>query len=778
MHNSPAFFKSKFAFCLQNIKTAALVFCAVSALVLGWAVGPVLAQSYQFENVNVTGNMQVEDATVLRYAAVPTGAALAGGELNAAFQRLVGSGLFETVTLTPSGGRLTIDVVEYPIINVISFEGNARINDEKLATMISLASRQTYSPAKAEAAAKALTEAYVQAGRVAASVKPQVIRRSGNRVDLVFEIAEGKVVEIERLAFVGNRNFSDWRLRQTLQTKQAGLLRQFVQRDTLIPDRIELDKRLLKDFYTSRGYIDFNVLNASADLTRERDGYFVTFTVQEGLRYEFDKVQVISDIPEINAEDFTNLISAKPGQFYTPMAIDRTVRRMESLALQRGLQFVSAEPRIKRNYEKQTIDVNFALIKAPRIFVERIDIKGNVTTLDSVIRRQFRTAESDPFNPRELRQAAERLRALGFFADAQVTTSSGSSDDQVLINVNVVEKPTGSLGFGVSYSVTSGTGFNLNLSENNFLGRGQALSLNLNRGTATQDAFVYFSEPAFLGRNMTFKVSGGQASSSGNSASYNTDKLSFSPEISFPVGEMSRFSLKINLERTEISKVDPTNIILNADEGKVNDFSLGYSHTYDDRKSGLNASGGVLVRVNQDFSGFSGDIAAVRTQVFALAEKTVLNDAVSLRIVSEGGVYDRSNGNSRLTERFYARGKLRGFENNGIGPRDLNSPKDALGGNYFASVRLESDFPIGFPEEYGITGGVFYDTGSVWGLNNKTGRGISNTVDDSFHLRSAAGFSIFWSTPIGPLRFNWSRALEKQSYDRVQDFDLTLSTQF
>ena len=775
MHNSPAFFKSKFTFCLQNIKTAALVFCTVSALWLGWAVGPVLAQSYQFENVNVTGNMQVEDATVLRYAAVPTGVALTGGELNAVFQRLVGSGLFETVTLTPSGGRLTIDVVEYPIINLISFEGNGRINDERLATLISSASRQVYSPAKAETDAKALTEAYVEAGRIAASVKPQVIRRSGNRVDLVFEITEGKVVEIERLAFVGNRSFSDWRLRQTLQTKQAGLLRQLVQRDTLVPDRIEFDKRLLKDFYTSRGYIDFSVLNASADLTRERDGYFVTFTVQEGLRYEFDKAEVISDIPEINAEDFTNLISVKSGQVYTPTAIDLTVRRIESLALQRGFQFVSAEPRIKRNYEKQTIDVDFALIKAPRIFVERIIIKGNVTTLDRVIRRQFRTAESDPFNPRELSQAAERLRALGFFADAQVTTSSGSSGDQVLIDVNVVEKPTGSLGFGVSYSITSGTGFNFNMSENNFLGRGQALSLNLSSGTATTNAFVSFSEPAFLGRDMTFRVSAGQASSSGDSASYDTSKLYFSPVVLFPFGEITSMSVKLSIDETDISNVDDDNIILNADEGALTDFSLGYGLRYDTRKTGLNESGGLLVRFDQDFSGLVGDIDATRTAVFALAEKTILNDAVSLRIIGEGGVYERRNGNSRLTERFFARGKLRGFENNGIGPRDSGADTDALGGNYFASVRLETDFPLGLPEEYGMNGGAFYDMGSVWGLDDTAG---VNTVDDDFHLRSAAGVSLFWSTPIGPLRFNWSRAVKKQSYDQVQNFDLTLSTKF
>jgi outer membrane protein insertion porin family len=392
-----------------------------------------------------------------------------------------------------------------------------------------------------------------------------------------------------------------------------------------------------------------------------------------------------------------------------------------------------------------------------------------------VIRRQFRTAESDPFNPRELSQAAERLRALSFFADAQVTTSSGSSDDQVLIAVNVVEKPTGSLGFGVSYSVTSGTGFNFNLLEKNFLGRGQALSLNLSRGTATTDMFVSFSEPAFFGRDLTFRVSGGKSSSSANSASYDTDKVSFSPEISFPVGEMSRLSLNVSFDETDITNVDDTNIILDGDEGSESNFSLGYAISYDNRKTGLNASGGVFLRLNQDFSGLAGDVEATRTSVFALAEKTVLNDAVNLRIIGEGGVYDRTNGNSLLTERFYAGGKLRGFEYNGIGPRDDGAATDALGGNYFASVRMETDFPIGLPEEYGITGGAFYDMGSVWGLDDTAG---VTAVDDDFHLRSAAGLSVFWLTPIGPLRFNWSRAIEKKSYDKVQNFDLTLSTKF
>jgi outer membrane protein insertion porin family len=751
--------------------------------VAGLATGlslPASAQSFEFSSVQVSGNVFFEEATVRRYAAVPLGQPLSAAELNAAYQRLVNSGIFELVTLTPLGDRLDIEVVEYPVINVIAFEGNTQIKDENLAAMIGSASSDVYSPAKAEADAQTLILAYLEAGRVAASVEPRVIRRSGSRVDLVFEIAEGKVVEIERLGFVGNRSFSDRRLRQILKTKQAGLLRQLVMRDTLIPERINLDKRLLKDFYLSRGYIDFNILNASADLTRERDGYFVTFTVREGLHYKFKKAKIVSEIPGVNADDFVKLISVKEGQSYTPSAIDLTIRRIESLIIKRGSDFISVDPRIKRNLADQTINVDFVLVKAQRIFVERIDIHGNVATLDRVIRNQFRSAEGDPFNKRELQQTAERLRALGFFADVAISSQTGSSSDQKIIDLAVVEKPTGSLSFGFAYSVSTGVGLNLSLSEANFLGRGQSLTLKLTTGTSNEDIYVSFSEPTFLNRDLTFNLSAGKSSTTGSSASYNTSNQMFLPQLSFPMGEMGRFSVNANYDKSEISKVDTTNPILLLDQGKQTIFSLGYGLSYDTRKSGLNPTGGVLIKFDQDFSGLTGDIKSMRTRFLGMVEGSVMKEAVSYRMISEGGVYKRTNGNSRLTERFFARGKIRGFDRNGIGPRDYHEnvvSQDALGGNYFASLKMEADFPIGMPEEYQITGGVFYDMGSVWGLDNTTGY-ADFTVDDGFHLRQVAGLSVFWTTPVGPLRFNWTKALQSQGYDKVQNFDLTLSTKF
>ena len=246
---------------------------------------PAIAQVFAFSTVRIEGNSRVDAATILSYAGIARGQEVSAGGLNDAYQRLARSGLFETVELVPQGSTLVIRVTEYPFVNIINFEGNKRLKDEELAGIVQSQSRKVYSPSTAEADAAAIAEIYRIRGRLAATVTPKIIRRDGNRVDLVFEITEGKVVEIERLSFVGNKAFSDRRLRQVLETKQAGFLRALIQRDTFVAERLEVDKQVLTDFYRSRGYIDFQVTDASAETARERDATFVTFTVREGLPY-------------------------------------------------------------------------------------------------------------------------------------------------------------------------------------------------------------------------------------------------------------------------------------------------------------------------------------------------------------------------------------------------------------------------------------------------------------------------------------------------------------
>ena len=762
------------------IRQTAISVFLVLAMICGAFLTKADAQTYQFTTVAVVGNQRVEAATILNYAGIGRGQTVTAGDINDAYQRIVNSGLFEDVSVEPQGAKLVITVREFPTINVINFEGNDKLKDEDLQTIVKSQSRRVYSPSVAEADAAAITEAYRQTGRMAATVEPKIIRRSDNRVDLVFEVTEGRVIEVERLSFVGNRNFSDRRLRQILSTKQAGLLRLFVASDTFVADRIEFDKQLLRDFYLARGYVDFQVVDASAEFSRERDAFFLTFSLKEGQSFKVGKVSATSDVAEVDADEFQASLKLRSGVTYSPTIIEYNIARLENLALQKGLNFIRIDPRITRNDRDLSLDVEFVVTRGPRIFVERIDIEGNNTTLDRVIRRQFRTVEGDPFNPREVREAAERIRALGYFADAQVDAQQGSSSDQVIVNVDVQEKPTGSVSIGASYGVTSGLGFNIGFSESNFLGRGQFLSASINTASSTKDSSFSFVEPAFLGRDLRFRVAGYYRESTSNYSSYDTRNVGFSTGVEFPVSENGRLEFRYRVSEDSLLNVstDSSEILQREAvfKGMITS-ALGYSYSYDTRGTGLNPNAGVLVRFGQDIGGFGGDTKMISTTALALAETKVWHEDVTLRAIVEGGAVHALSGGTRVTDRYFANGKIRGFEPNGLGPRDLNAVnEDALGGNLFAVARFEAEFPLGLPQEYGISGGAFFDVGSVWSLDDVAGTG--GAVDDTLHLRSAVGLSLFWDTPVGPLRFNFSRAISKQTYDREQNFDLTISTKF
>ena len=753
---------------------AVAVFAAVSGAWLAVAL-PAAAQTYSFSTVRVEGNVRVEAATIVKFAGIARGAALSAGALNDAYQRVVDSGLFERVELVPSGGTLVIRVTERPTINAISFEGNRLLKDEALAKMVKSQARRVFSPAQAEADANVIAEAYSAVGRYSARIEPRIIQRSDNRVDLVFEIREGRVTEVERVSFTGNRAFSDRRLRQVLGTKQAGFLRQIIQRDTYAPERIDLDKQMLVDFYRSRGFIDAQVTAATPEISRERDGFFLTFAVVEGQRFRIGRVTTVSEYEGVDPAAYERQTRVRPGTWYSPTAIDETITRMEGVAQQQRATFLRVEPRITRNEAEGTLDIAFVLSKGPRVFVERIDIEGNATTLDQVIRRQFRTVEGDPLNQREIRQAAERIRALGYFKTAEVTAKDGSSPDQVVVDVNVEEQPTGSLSFGLSYGAENGAGINIGFSESNFLGRGQFVGINITTGAKNNDSSIVFVEPSLLNRDLKFRFSTSYTTSNQNNESYDTRVISFSPALEFPLGERSRLELRYSYTDNEMSRYRGTSAIVAAEtaQGALATSALGYTYSYDSRIVGLNPNSGLLVRFSQDFGGVGGDVKSIRTTASATAQTKVLNEEVTLRATVEGGALSMISGSSRTIDRFAGSSRVRGFDPNGYGPRDIGaSSNDALGGKYFAAVRLDAEFPLGLPEEYGITGGVFADFGSVWGLDNAPG------VDDGFNLRSSVGLSFLWNSGIGPLRFNFAKAIRKENYDKERVFDLSISTKF
>lgn len=744
------------------------------------------AKDYKISNVEIKGNLRIETSTIESILDINGQVDWSTARLNDAIQDIRASGLFATVSADVSDGSLLITVVENPTVNSVIFEGNARADDDSLRPLVQTQARRVYSIGQVRDDANAIAAAYADQGRISASVEPRIIRRADNRVDVVFEIIEGGVVEIERISFIGNRAFSDRRLRRVIRTKQAGPLRMLVQRDTFVEDRIEFDKQLLKDFYLERGYVDFEVLSVSSELSKTRGSFFVTFQIQEGQQFQFGEVKSTTLLPNVTLQDFQTAINIKKGKLFSPKALENTVTRMERQALDLGLDFIRVAPRLIRNEQALTLDVSLEISQGTKLFVERINIKGNTTTLDRVIRRQFEVVEGDPFNPRQIRRTSERIRGLKLFGSADVTTRKGSAPNKIVIDVVVTEKPTGSLSFGANYNSADGAGIVGNFKESNFLGRGQAVGLNLSTTSGTNNLGISLTEPALLSRDLSLKFGANYRTTVSNNALYDTDSFNLSSQLTFPISDNGRLGAKIFNESELIKNVTTGSTIIQNDallERRTN-YGLGYVYSLDNRRTGLNPKAGTFLNFSQDF-GLAGDDNFVRSNLRLGAETYVQNDDIRLTAVLESGALAFESGKaSRITDRYFMSARsFRGFAPGGLGPRQkgINASSipydDAIGGDYYAVARLETQFPLGLPEEYGIDFGAFVDVGSVWGLDSSL-RSASGVLYDSFQTRAVLGVTMFWTTAIGPLRFNWTDAVSKEQYDVEQSFDLTISTSF
>jgi len=737
------------------------------------------AQTFTISEIEIVGNQRIEADTIESYISLSKGQNFEADEINAAYQRLLKSGLFESVKFDENDGILKVTVVEYPTINRIYFEGNVRIQGSVLEKVVKSKEKYVLDAQTVEQDRKNIAETYAVTGRLAARINPKVIKKSENRVDLIFEIFEGGVIEIQKIGIVGNKAFSDRRLRRVLSTKQAGLFRTFVRSDTFVEERIEFDKRVLKEFYISRGFVDFRVNSVNAELTEERDGYFVVFNITEGQQFSVGNVAVETSLKELDTDQYYEILKLKTGSIYSAQVMELDVEKIERLALKNGLNFIRVRPKITKDRSSLALNVTYSIERGPRVILERINLAGNTATLDKVIRRQFRAAEGDPFSARRIRQATDRIRSLGFFETVDVSAREGKRKDSVIVDVLVKEKPTGSVSLGGSYSTSSGFGILLEYAERNFLGRGQDFRLKYNSGVGSRTYSLGFIEPEFLSPGLSLGLSSRFTETQKENANYDTTILDVSPQVSFPISDYSKISVSVGYNETELrNAVNVGSIIQNEVElGQDERAYSRISYTYNTLRDGLDPNFGVVLKLSQEVSGFTGDGESSKTSALARLQRKILNEEVLVKGTLEGGVLNY--GNSRVTDRFFLGSELiRGFEPGGIGPREIVNEgeviNDALGGNTFAVLRLEAEFSLGLPEEYGIDGGIFFDVGNLWSLDNIN----ENVIYDDGSWRSVLGASLFWKTPIGPLRFNFSRPLQKETFDREQNFDLTIRTQF
>jgi outer membrane protein insertion porin family len=728
--------------------------------------------------IQIQGNVRAEPETIRSYLQLKEGQQFDAAAADRSLKALFATGLFSDVSIEMQGSTLVVKVTENPIINRVAFEGNSKIEDDKLRDEVQSKPRQVFTRARVQSDVERILSIYRRSGRYNASVEPKIIKLEQGRVDLVFEINEGDVTGVQRISFVGNEHFSDGTLRGKIRTSESAWWRFLSSDDRYDPDRLNLDRELLRKFYLSEGYADFRVVSAVAELAPNREGFFITFTISEGERYKFGKVDVSTRFQGLDIDVLKSYLTMSEGEWYNANEVEKTVAALTDVVGSLGYAFVDVRPNIRRNKDTLTIDVTFDIQEGPRVYVERINISGNTRTLDKVIRREFRLAEGDAFSTAKVRRSQERLRNLGFFEKVDIAAAPGSTPDKTNLEVQVVEQSTGDISFGAGYSTTSGILGDISLKERNLLGKGQELRLGVSVGSLSTLVDFSFTEPYFLDRPMAAGFDAFLTSNDRQSvASYNDASIGFALRAGWAYTEHTKQAVRYTLRQTNIYNVQPwASYVVQANAGLslVNEFAETVA--WDTRDTRINATKGVLVRNSVALATAPGTQQYIRTTADAVYYQTIIEDFVASVGGSVGAVFPYNYTSLTLNNLFFIGGDtLRGFAVGGIGPRDSNTG-DALGGTYFYTGTTELSFPIGLPKELGIFGKAFVDVGSLWGLGGAAS--YSTTVLTSNTMRVATGVGIQWISPFGPIRIDYAWPVVQDPWDKTQNFRFSFGTRF
>jgi len=797
----------------RGLLTALLVLSTVPlSLGLSASFGEFSARAQGvIQDIRVEGSKRVEPETVRSYLTFSTGDAYDPAQIDESLKVLFATGLFQDVRIRREGATIVIIVLENPIVSRVAFEGNREIEDDTLSSEVQLKPRAVYTRARVQSDVQRILDLYRRQGLYAAQVDPKIINLDNNRIDVVFEINEGPTTKVRAINFIGNSAFSDSQLRYVISTTQTNILSFLKGTNIYDPDRLSLDRELLRQFYMKSGYADVRIISATADLDRDGRGFFITFTVEEGARYRFGAIEIESALPSLNIDGLRRYILARSGRVFNADKVEKTLEALTLGVSLQGYAFGQVKPRFERDESTYTMNIVFVIDEGPRVYIERINIVGNFRTEDNVIRRQFRLAEGDAFNRLLVETSRKRLRALGFFKTVEVETEPGSAPDRVVILVKVVEQPTGELSFGAGYSTSEGVIGDVSITERNLMGKGQYVRLGFSGSLDRAQVDFSFTEPYFLDRNLAagFDLFHKEVDLT-SVASFKQRNTGGNLRMGFPIADNTQMGLRYRFEREEI--FDASNnaslaVKQAAQEGPVNVSSIGYTIAYDTRNIPSSPTSGIFASFSQDFAGVGGDVNYIRSVADARGYYPITNKVTLVGRAQGGAIQGWGDQDVRLTDLFFKGGEtIRGFKRAGYGPRDAcedpitgdrigDCSQDSLGGQLFWATTAEVRFPFPYiPDSIGMQGAVFVDAGSLWdpsqlavnavtnppcaGGNTGPNCGEGSFIFDSAQVRMSTGFSIIWQSPLGPLRADIAQALLKADFDETEIFRFGASTNF
>ncbi|MGD9965479.1 MAG: outer membrane protein assembly factor BamA [Hyphomonadaceae bacterium] len=807
--------------CVATVGAGAGAFLAAATDAYAQENQTTTAQTAQpsgvaIRRVVVEGNQRIEPATISSYLQIGPGDTFDPERIDMSIKTLFATGLFADVQIEQRGTDLVVSVIENPIINRVIFEGMRSLDEEDLEDEVQARPRSVFTPARAQADVQRIIEVYRRNGRFAAQVTPQVRELDQNRVDLIFEVDEGPVTGVRDINFIGNEVFSDRRLRDAIVTDESSWWNFFSSNDNYDPDRLEYDREQLRQFYNNRGYADFRVVSAVAELTPDQRDFYITFTVDEGVRYEWGEVRIQTELNRLPENLLRAANPIRAGTVFRGEQIEDAIDAMTYIAGTVGYANVQITPQIERDRDNQIVNVTFEVDEGPRVFIERIDIVGNTRTLDRVIRREMRVSEGDAFNRVLLDRSRQQIQNLGFFNEVTVEDADGSQPDRSVVTVTVEEQSTGEFAFAAGYSSTESFLFDVSVTERNLRGRGQFLRLRASSSGQRQQLDLRFTEPRFLGREVSagFDIYSLRTDFLDQS-SFENQSTGIGLRTGFRIGERTSLGITYSLiqDDTEIADVfvdhdtniltpdvnqcDPVNAarpLLCDQEGTFLTSVLGYTVNWDRRDSIVRATRGFDLQFSQDVAGLGGEVNYIRSELEGgIYYGLPFGFRASFR-GSAGLITGWAGDTVRINDRFFKGGSsFRGFDVAGIGPRQLLvddvtgaivEEGDAVGGNAYAIGTLQMDVPVPLPESFGVGGALFVDFGTLGYLDAANRQTIDLPganrliVDDSASLRVAAGVSVFWDSPFGPVQFDFAHPIQHEDYDNLEEFRFSTRTQF
>jgi len=747
------------------------------------------AEGNKINNIEIEGNTRTERSTVVTYLSLKKGSDYTQDKADESIKTLYNTGFFSKIDINFKSGVVVVSVVENPIINKIDFIGNKALKTDVLSQELLSKNRDFFSRSKLSNDVSRLLDVYNKAGRFSTKIRPQTAKLPQNRVNILFEIEEGKKSTIKKIIFIGNNRFSSNELKSQIMSKEDRIYN-LLRVNYYDSDIVEYDKVLLTKFYHYHGYANFKVISADADIVPGTTRFVLTFSIEEGDKYNFGKVELRNEILQVQDQDISKLIRFKEGEQYNAKLIEDSTQAIIKYLAVSGYPFVDVRANTELDKDNKLVNMEFVISKSPKFYVGRININGNLKTYDSVIRRELRISEGDPYNSFFIENSEQRLKDLDFFEKVEIKAEKTLDKDVVDLIVNVEEKSTASLNFSAGYSTSDGPIGIIGFTEKNLLGQGKKVNLNVQKSPVIQGVNFSLTQPNFLQstvdagfsakvseRNNTTSSLGAQS----NSLPFKSRDVSAAVFMNYDITDNLSHSVNYSISNETIDGVVPGSAaIINEQTGRNIVSSVGHGLSYNRTDSRINPTSGYALNLNQILAGLGGDSRFLK-DVLEGSYYYPITDNLVLKIASTfGNIYGLGK-YVRINENFVLGGyTLRGFDYAGVGPRDKGANADALGGKNYYTGTIELKFPVpGLPKDSDVSAAIFSDIGSLWDIDIPSNSQYhAGQFFNNKSPRVSVGIGFIWVTSVAPFRVDFARAMKKEPYDKLRPFLFSFSALF